>query len=152
MERKTDFFYMHLALAQARKAAVLDEVPIGAIIVDSTGATVSRAHNNVEKLQTQLAHAELLAIQKACKKRGDWRLNGHWLYVTLEPCSMCLYAIIQSRFEGIVFGADSPLYGYRLDNVDNLAVYKKTTIVKGVCAQESAMLLKQFFNQKRKSQ
>jgi tRNA(adenine34) deaminase len=152
MERKADLFYMHQALAQARKAGALDEVPIGAIIVDGAGVIVSRSHNRVEKRQTQLAHAELLAIEKACKKKGDWRLNGHWLYVTLEPCSMCLYAIIQSRFAGVVFGADSPLYGYRLDNVDNLAVYKKTTIVKGVCAQESAMLLKQFFNQKRKSQ
>lgn len=146
-----DIFYMQQALAQARKAAEHNEVPIGAIIVNSAGEIVARAYNQVEKKQCQLAHAELQAIQKACKKVGDWRLNEHWIYVTLEPCSMCMYAIMQTRCAGIVFGADSPLYGYHLDNPDNLAVYKKTTIIKGVCAPESAALLKQFFNKRRKS-
>lgn len=151
LNNNSDNYYMQQALVQARKAAEHDEVPIGAIMVNGAGEIVARAYNQVEKKQCQLAHAEIQAIAKACKKLDDWRLNGHWIYVTLEPCSMCMYALVQSRIAGIVFSADSPVYGYHLDNPDNLEVYKKTTIIKGVCAQEAAALLKQFFNQKRKS-
>ena len=147
-----DSMYMAQALAQARKAAVADEVPIGAVIVNPHGTIIARGYNKVEATNCQLAHAELEALRKACKKIDDWRLLDHWLYVTLEPCSMCMYAIIQSRMAGIVYGADSPIFGFHLDNQDNLAVYKKTTIIKGIGAQESSALLKDFFNKKRKTQ
>jgi tRNA(adenine34) deaminase len=144
-----DDYYMHQALVQAKRAAEHDEVPIGAVIVNAEGNIVGRGYNKVEELQCQLAHAELRALSQACKKNGDWRLNGHWLYVTLEPCSMCMYALRTSRIEGIVYGAESPLFGYHLDSGDSLAVYKKTNVIKGVLAEESASILKQFFQKKR---
>ena len=144
--------YMNLALKEAQKAFKKDEVPIGAVIVSPEGKIVSRAYNQVEKKQQQIAHAEMQAIAKACKKRGNWRLNGHWLYVTLEPCSMCLNLALLSRLEGIVFGAESPVFGYHLDNRGPLQLYRRDTlqIIKGVGQQESAALLKRFFTEKRK--
>ncbi|MCL4229246.1 nucleoside deaminase [Candidatus Dependentiae bacterium] len=147
-----DVFFMNRALSEARRAAQENEVPIGAVIVDPTGTIIARAHNQVEHQQCQLAHAELLAIKQACAHLGDWRLNNHWIYVTLEPCSMCVFALVQSRIAGIVYGAESPLFGFHLDIQDGLAVYKKTTIVKGVCSQESENLLKDFFIKKRNAQ
>ncbi len=148
---KKDIIFMRQALTQARKASAKNEVPIGAVIVSPDGRVIARAHNQVESKDTQSAHAELLVINRAGKKIGDWRLNNCWLYVTLEPCSMCMNLIYLSRLAGVVFGANSPLFGYRLDNKQSNQVYKKITVsvVEGVCADESAQLLKRFFNQKR---
>ena len=148
---KKDHFFMRQALTQARKAFACNEVPIGAVIINKEGVVIARAYNQVEAKDTQSAHAELLAINKAGKKIGDWRLNECWLYVTLEPCSMCMNLIYLSRLSGVVFGTNSPLFGYRLDNKQSNRVYKKATVsvVEGVCADESAQLLKRFFNQKR---
>lgn len=142
---------MQQALAQARKAYVREEVPIGAVLVDGDGSIIARAYNQVEKQDTQAAHAELLAINKAGKAKSDWRLNDCWLYVTLEPCSMCMNLVYLSRIKGIVFAAASPLFGYRLDNNQSDQVYKKITIevIEGICADESAYLLKCFFNKRR---
>ncbi len=147
-----DKYFMGKALIEARKAYAKDEVPIGAVIVGPEGTIVARAYNRVESAHTQCAHAEVQAIQKAGKKRGDWRLDGHWLYVTLEPCTMCMGLIFLSRLSGVVYGADSPLFGYRLDKVGTSRVYKKDALVviKGVGVQESAKLLKHFFQGKRK--
>jgi tRNA(adenine34) deaminase len=144
--------YMKKALKQAQRAFQKDEVPIGAVIVDPEGTIISRAYNQVEGKCQQLAHAEIQAIAKACKKRGNWRLEGHWLYVTLEPCSMCLNLVLLSRLEGVVFGAESPVFGYHLDNNGPLQLYRRDTlqIIKGVGQQESAALLKRFFTEKRK--
>lgn len=150
--KKNDEFYMQQALLEAQYAFQADEVPIGAVIVNAQGEIVGRAHNKVEQEKCQLAHAELAAIKQACQNNRDWRLIDHWMYVTLEPCSMCMYAIIQSRMAGIVYGADSPLFGFHLDIQDGLAVYKKTTIIKGVYAQEAGNLLKEFFIKKRKQE
>lgn len=146
-----DVFFMQQALKQAHKAAAANEVPIGAVIVSPDGKVIARAYNQVEHNQTQSAHAEVLAINKAGKKLGDWRMSECWIYVTLEPCSMCMNLIYLSRFAGVVFGASSPLFGYRLDNTQPDQVYKRATVmvIEGVCAQESAQLLKRFFNQKR---
>lgn len=149
LAKKSDEFYMQQALVESQQAYKEHEVPIGAVIVNAKGEVVARAHNMVEQEKCQLAHAELDAIRQACKNKGDWRLSDHWMYVTLEPCSMCMYAIVQSRMEGVIYGADSPLYGFHLDMQDGVAVYKKTTIVKGVCAQEAGNLLKEFFIKKR---
>ena len=149
---KTDQFFMRQALAQARRALERDEVPIGAVVVDPTGTVVARGHNQVEKRGCQTAHAEVLALQKACKKLGDWRLDGYWVYVTLEPCSMCMSLMKLCRIAGITYGADSPLFGYHLDKDAGVRVYNRNAvqIIKGVCAEESASLLKQFFQKKRK--
>lgn len=145
--------YMKQALNQAQKAFDADEVPIGAVVVDAQGKVLSRAYNNAEKSHTQAGHAEVLAISKAGKKIGDWRLNGCWLYVTLEPCAMCLHLILLSRLEGVVFGASSPVFGYHLDKVGTLSIYKNSClpikVIEAVCAQESAQMLKHFFIKKR---
>jgi tRNA(adenine34) deaminase len=147
-----DIFFMQEALAQAQCAAAIDEVPIGAILVNSQGEIVGRGYNSVERDCTQRAHAEGVAIEQASKKLGDWRLTGHWLYVTLEPCTMCMGLIKLSRLEGVVYGADSPLFGFRLDNQQDLWVYKKDafSIIEGVGKEASAALLKNFFHKKRK--
>ena len=147
-----DLFYMRKAIGQAQRAFANSEVPIGALVVASDGTIVSRAHNQVESKKTQCAHAEILAINKASKKRGDWRLDGCWLYVTLEPCTMCMGLIRLSRISGVVYAADSPLFGYRheLDIANGSRVYKRGPhIVNGVCIDEVVDLMKRFFKKKR---
>jgi tRNA(adenine34) deaminase len=143
--------YMELALKQAQKAFSYNEVPVGAVVVSPDGTILSRAHNKVEKLHTQMAHAESLALSRAGKKLGDWRLIDCWLYVTLEPCSMCMSFIKLSRMRGVVFGAHSPLFGYGLDKSRASSLYNGDAlqIVEAVLAQDSAQLLKRFFQQKR---
>jgi len=151
MNTRDDTFYMHQALVQARKAAAADEVPVGAIIIDPRGEIIARAYNQVEHRQTQVAHAELRALAQAGKKRG-WRLDDCWLYVTLEPCAMCMHAIKLSRISGVVFATSSPIFGYQLDNHATFPVYQWPMMVKsGVCAHESAQLLKDFFKHKRRA-
>ena len=113
-----DQLFMNDALKQAGRAFKKGEVPVGAIVVDSRGVVIGRGYNLVERRHSQLAHAELIALQKAAKKLGDWRLLGCWIYVTLEPCVMCMAAIRLSRCEGVVYGADSPQFGYQLVDKD----------------------------------
>lgn len=136
---------------QARKASARDEVPVGAVIVDESGAIIARGYNKTEQQCTQAAHAEIEAIRKAGKIRGNWRCHGLWLYVTLEPCCMCMHLIKLSRMAGVVFGAPSPLFGYRLDKGADLAVYKKDALqIVMQSNEESKQLLQYFFQQKRK--
>lgn len=146
---------MKQALMQAKKAARADEVPVGALVVNKEGAILARGYNKVEKTNTQLAHAEMRALATAGRKQGDWRLDDCWLYVTLEPCAMCMGLAVLSRCAGIVYAAPSPLFGYRLvDNEQASSLYKKDTIrvVSGVSEQESTDMLKAFFRLKRESQ
>ena len=150
--RSKDLFFMQEAIEQAKLAYAIDEVPIGAVVVNSEGVIIARSHNSVERDCTQRAHAESLAIELAGKSLGDWRLNDHWLYVTLEPCSMCMGLIKLSRLAGVVYGAASPLFGFRLDNQEDLWVYKRDAflVIEGVMVDETAELLKSFFHNKRK--
>jgi tRNA(adenine34) deaminase len=150
--KEKDIFFMQEALAQAKLAYEIDEVPIGAIVVNVEGDIIARAYNSVERDCTQRAHAECLAIEQAGKSLGDWRLSGCWLYVTLEPCSMCMGLIRLSRLAGVVYGASSPLFGFSLDNADDLWVYKRgvISVVEGVEVDKAADLLKIFFHKKRK--
>ena len=150
-KKKDDIFYMQSALHQARKALSVDEVPVGAIIVDPQGVVIARAFNKVESKKTQTAHAELSALAKAGKRRG-WRLDGCFIYVTLEPCSMCMNAILLSRMEGLIFGATSPIFGFQLDKNAIFPVYQLPMTVKSqVCDKESAQMLKEFFKKKRRT-
>lgn len=144
---------MKLALQQAKKAYDADEVPVGAVVVGPSGVILGRGYNKVEQRQCQTAHAEIIAIEKACKKVGSWRLINCWIYVTLEPCTMCMSLIQLSRMAGVVFGAPSPLYGYRLKETTLDAVSKKNefTVIEGVQADQAIQLLKQFFKTKRKA-
>jgi tRNA(adenine34) deaminase len=143
--------YMKLALKEAQKANNKDEVPIGAIIVKD-GKVISRAHNLREKNQSATAHAEVLAINKACKKLDSWRLEGCVLYVTLEPCTMCIGASILSRVDGIVYGAKDPKGG-SLGSLYDISLIKGFNhypwIISGICEDESSELLKNFFRSKR---
>jgi tRNA(adenine34) deaminase len=144
--------YMDQALKQAQKAFDQEEVPVGAVVVNAFGKVIARAFNAVEQQHTQLAHAEMQAVNKACKKLGDWRLEGCWVYVTLEPCAMCLNYLILSRVAGIVFGSESPVFGYHLDKEGVIQLYRKNAvaIIGGVRAPEAQALLKSFFIGRRK--
>jgi len=142
---------MNKALFQANLGLKHAEVPVGAVIVDGAGKIIARAYNKIESEQCQLAHAEARAIKKACKKIGGWRLNGCWIYVTLEPCLMCFGLIKLSRLEGVVFGAPSNLFGIGLHDLENIKNYAKDIkIVPGVKEKECIEVLKKFFNTVRK--
>ncbi len=142
---------MRKALDMARKAECIDEVPIGAIVVDANGTIIGKGYNQVERKKTQLAHAEIIALEQATRKKGDWRLDGCIIYVTLEPCRMCMSLIQISRLQGIVYATESPRFGYQLDNIAISSVYKKDVQVKGgVVAGDAQHILKQFFQKKRK--
>jgi tRNA(adenine34) deaminase len=148
---RNDEWFMQQALAQARKAARNHEVPVGALVVDARARIVGRAYNQTVKRQSPLAHAELLAITKAARRQGDWRLAGCTLYVTIEPCALCMHAIIASRIVRVVYGAPSPLYGFSLDKYCSFDLYKKPlAITSGVAAKQAQQYLKLFFKQKRK--
>jgi tRNA(adenine34) deaminase len=150
---KFDQKIMKAALKQAHKAADHDEVPVGAVIVDAQGVIVARGYNRVELLGNQTAHAEVHALLKATRKKNNWRLMGCWMYVTLEPCVMCVGLIVNSRMAGIVYGAPSPLFGYHLDKHVTSWVYKNNAfrVVSGVCVDQSKALLRDFFIKKRES-
>lgn len=148
---KRDICFMNAAFEQAQLAYALNEVPVGAVVVDADGSIIAHAYNQVESMGTQRAHAEMSALEMACQVKKNWRLAGCWLYVTLEPCTMCMGFAQLSRVAGVVYGASSPLFGYRLDNNDSLRVYKRDApiIIGGVDGCRSEQLLKQFFNKKR---
>ena len=144
--------FMKVAIAQALKALSVDEVPIGACLV-LDGKVIARAHNQTEKTQDATAHAEILVIQKACKKLKSWRLDGATLYVTVEPCSMCAGAILQSRIKKVVFGAYDEKGGalgssYNLFEQKNLNHHPE--IIGGVLTEECSSIIKNYFKSKRK--
>jgi tRNA(adenine34) deaminase len=144
--------YMQCALNEAYKAYEKEEVPIGAVIVKDN-VIIAKAHNLRERRQDATAHAEILAIQKACKKLQAWRLNGCDLYVTLEPCAMCAGAIIQSRIRKLIIGTTDPKAGAGGSVVDLFNVEKfnhKVEVVHGICQEECSQILKSFFEGLRK--
>ena len=152
MITKNKIDFMDKALKEALKALKLGEVPIGAIVIDDQGTIIGRGYNQTERKGSQIEHAEMIAIRRATKKMGDWRLNGCWIYVTLEPCLMCFGLIQLSRLSGITFGAPSPLFGVGLSRaLENMPTYARgIAIEEGVQQDESLRLLKLFFGQARK--
>lgn len=149
--RGSDEFYMKKAIALAKRAFALGEVPVGCVIVKD-GEIVARGYNRRNTKKTTLAHAEIAAIDKASKKLGDWRLEGCTLYVTLEPCQMCSGAIVQSRIDKVVIGAMNPKAGCA-GSILNLLQMKEfnhqVEIKKGVLEQECRDLLQAFFKDLR---
>ncbi len=144
--------WMKEAIKQAKKAAQKDEVPIGCVIVKDD-QIIARAYNKREMKQCSTAHAEILAIEKACKKLGSWRLEDCDLYVTLEPCPMCSGAIIQSRIRNVIFGAYDPKGGCMGSNMkinDVRGFNHYPDIEGGILQDECSRLLKEFFKAKRK--
>lgn len=143
--------FMIAALKEAQKAMAQDEVPIGCVIVKN-GTIIARAHNEREKKQQATAHAEILAIEKACRKIGSWRLEDCILYVTLEPCPMCSGAILQARIDTVVYGANDPKGGCLescMNMYDIQGFNHYPHIVSGVMEEECGSLLKAFFKAKR---
>lgn len=142
-----DRLFMKQALEEAKKAAVLGEVPIGAILVYN-GEIIARAHNLRETTQNATTHAELEVIQEACKKIGSWRLENTTLYVTLEPCPMCAGAILQSRVPRVVYGARDLKAGcvdslYHLLN--DARFNHECEVTEGILAEECGQILTDFF-------
>lgn len=143
--------FMQEAISEALKAEQIGEVPIGAIIVVDD-QIVSRAHNLRETEQRSIAHAELLAIDEACKTTGSWRLEDAVLYVTLEPCSMCAGAIVLSRVKKVVFGAYDPkggCAGTLMNLLDDERFNHQSEVIGGVLENECGELLSQFFRNLR---
>lgn len=141
-----DLYYMNLALKQAQIASSMGEIPVGAVLVKDD-KVISAAFNRREIDRNALAHAEILAIDAACKSLGGWRLFGCTLYVTLEPCVMCAGAILNSRIDRIVFGARDPKAGAFRSVADFTLFqnYPYPVILPGVCEEESSRLLTEFF-------
>ena len=142
-----DHLFMKQALEEAKKAAVLGEVPIGAILVYN-GEIIARAHNLRETTQNATTHAELEVIQEACEKIGSWRLENTTLYVTLEPCPMCAGAILQSRVPRVVYGARDLKAGcvdslYHLLN--DARFNHECEVTEGILAEECGQILTDFF-------
>ena len=143
--------HMEDALQQARKSLANNEVPVGAVIVNEQDIVIGRGYNRVEKDKTQQHHAEMQAIKRAVKARGDWRLDGCTIYVTLEPCAMCLGALLLSRVKQIIYGAPSPQFGVADLFGKMPEVYRSHTIIRGGLQQEEcAAMLKRFFSRVRK--
>ena len=143
--------FMRLALKQAERGAQQDEVPVGAVIVKD-GKVIARAHNEKEKRNCAVCHAEIQAIKKATKKLGNWWLEGCTLYVTLEPCAMCAGAIVNSRLERVVYGAKDPKFGFLGSLADLPKDYPLNHTFPwegGVLAAECGAILTAFFVQKR---
>jgi tRNA(adenine34) deaminase len=149
---KDDAYWMGVALKEAGKAAEKGEVPIGAIIVRD-GEILGRGHNLREGKHDPTAHAEMIAIRKASSKTGGWRLTGAALYVTLEPCVMCMGAILLARFDRVVFGCFDPKGGaagslYDLSNDPRLN--HRLELVSGVREEECSAILSGFFAELRR--
>jgi tRNA(adenine34) deaminase len=142
-----DRYWMMQALAEARRAADLGEVPIGAVVVRDR-EIVGRGHNRREVDRDPLAHAELLALREAARRVSGWRLAGCTMVVTLEPCPMCAGALVASRIDRLVYGAADPKAGYcgSLGNlVQDARLNHRLEVSSGVLAEESAALLRGFF-------
>ena len=143
---------MTAALDEARAALATDDVPIGAVVLAPDGTTVGRGRNVREADHDPTGHAEVVALREAARERGEWRLDGHTLVVTLEPCTMCAGAAVLSRVERIVFGAWDPkagAVGSLWDVVRDRRLNHRPEVVAGVLADESAALLEGFFAQHR---
>ena len=147
-----DEVYMKLALAEAEKAFVLGEIPIGAVLVDGQGQVVTAGHNRRESWHDATAHAELIVIQAACRKLKKWRLSGLTLYVTIEPCPMCAGALIMSRIDRVVYGSPDYKAGAAeslFNVVDNKALNHQLKVRAGVLEDQCTEIMKRFVAQCR---
>lgn len=142
---------MRAAIELAKKAAELGEVPIGAVVVKD-GEIIAEGYNLRESAKLSTAHAEIYAIEAACKKLGGWRLFGCTLYVTLEPCAMCAGAIVNSRIDRVVYGADDIRFGAcgSLFNINSYPLNHAFEVERGVLGDECRELLSDFFADLRK--
>lgn len=145
--------YMKEALKEARKAELIDEVPIGCVIVKDD-KIIARGHNQRETKQSPIGHAEIIAINKASKKLKSWRLEGCDIYVTLEPCIMCSGAIIQSRINKVYYGASDPKGGALGSSINVLEannINHHPEVIPGVLKEECSSIITNYFKAKRHS-
>ena len=149
-----DVKWMREALAEARQAASLGEVPVGAVVVRAD-KVVGRGHNRRQSDGDPVAHAEILAIRQAAEAVGDWRLTDCILYATLEPCAMCAGALVNSRVERLVFGSRDPKAGFcgSLGNlVADARLNHRLEVVEGVLAEECSEVIRDFFGKLRRTE
>lgn len=152
-----DEYFMREAIKEAKRAEILNEVPIGAVVV-LNGEIIARAHNLRESNQNAVAHAELLAIEEACRQLGTWRLENTTLYVTLEPCPMCSGAIVLSRVKRVVYGAADPkggCAGTLMNLLQDQRFNHQCEVAKDVLKEDCSQMLSTFFRslrEKKKAQ
>lgn len=150
-QTEKDELFMREAMIEARKAEKLGEVPIGAVIVKE-GSVIAAGFNEREKTQRAAAHAELIAIEKACEATGSWRLEECTLYVTLEPCPMCAGAVVQARIPRVVFGAADPkagCCGTLMNLVQDNRFNHRAALTSGIMEEETGAMLTDFFRRLR---
>ena len=143
--------FMKEAIRQAKKAEAIGDVPIGCVIVRD-GRIIARGYNKRNKNKTVLAHAELLAMSKACRKAGDWRLEDCTMYITLEPCQMCAGAIVQARIPRVVIGSMNPKAGCGgsiLNLLQMKEINHQVEVTRGVLEEECSEMLSAFFRKLR---
>ena len=147
-----DHYFMEMAIAEAETAGNLDEVPVGAVVVDANGQVIGKGHNETITRCDPSAHAELLALRRAARKIQNYRLLGTTLYATVEPCVMCMGTAVHARVSRVVFGAPDPkwgacgsIYNFSLDERFN----HQPEITPGICADRCRQLIQDFFVGKR---
>jgi len=146
-----DIQFMRLALGEARRAFDEDEAPVGAVVVQG-GRVIARAHNRPVHLRDPTAHAEILALRRAARKLGNYRLTGCTLYVTIEPCAMCAGAIVHARLGRVVFGARDPkagASGSALKVLNHPKLNHQVEIAQGILADDCSSILREFFRRRR---
>jgi len=151
LDNNKDIDLMQEALKEAEIACSRQEVPVGAVIVYQD-KIIARAHNRKEELQDPTAHAEILAIQQATKHLRSWHLEDVTLYVTLEPCLMCAYAMLQARIKRLVFGAGDPKAGAAgsiINIVQDKRFNHQLEVKKGILEEECCLILQKFFQERR---
>ena len=145
--------YMKLALSEAKKADEKAEVPIGAVLVSQAGDILAASHNQTISLNDPTAHAEILVLRKAAHQTQNYRLLNTILYVTIEPCVMCMGALVHARISRLVYGAKDPKWGaagslYNL--ADDIRLNHRVEVIAGICADDCRALMQNFFRSKRK--
>ncbi len=143
---------MEMAIAAATEAGAAGDVPVGAVLIDEGGTVVAVDRNRREELADPTAHAEMLVLSRGAREHGDWRLEGHTLVVTLEPCPMCAGAAVLARLERIVYGAADPKAGaaWSLYNIpQDRRLNHRVELISGVMADECSALLEAFFAGRR---
>ena len=143
---------MREAISLAKSALTTDDVPVGALVINQRGDIVGRGNNLREQGQDPTAHAEIVALRQAARAHNNWRLDGHTLVVTLEPCAMCAGAIAQSRIKTVIFGAwdqKAGAVGSVWDILRDPRTPHKVEVISGVLEEECAQILQEFFKEKR---
>ena len=145
--------YMKLALSEAKKADEKAEVPIGAVLVSQAGDILAASHNQTISLNDPTAHAEILVLRKAAHQTQNYRLLNTILYVTIEPCVMCMGALVHARISRLVYGAKDPKWGAAgslYDLADDIRLNHRVEVIAGICADDCRALMQNFFRSKRK--